>query len=266
MPPLLRAHRLAVALGERTVLRDVSFRVRPGERIAVVGANGAGKTTLLRAVAGLIPSSGTLELSGRPVQAWPHRERARRIALVRQQADLAVDFTAREVVALGRAPWLGWTERLADADRERVEAALAAVDLLGLADRPVTQLSGGEQQRVALAQALAQDAPLVLLDEPTAHLDVRHQLDLAQRLVALSETGKTVVAAVHDLELAARVADRVWVLSGGTLAADGAPQAVLTPDRLRESFGVEAEVEAGPDGIRVRYLGVARGQPPTPAP
>ena len=239
-------------------MSDVTAEVTAGERIAIVGANGAGKTTLLRAIAGLIPSTGTLEVFGRAVGDWPARERARHIALVRQQSDLAVDFTAREIVALGRSPWRGWTERLAETDRLQVEAALDAVDLGALADRPVTKLSGGEQQRVALAQALAQDAPLLLLDEPTAHLDVRHQLDLAERIVALSASGKTVLAAIHDLDLAARVADRVWVLSGGTLLADGPPASVLTPTILRQAFHVNAEVETGPDGVRVRYLGVAR--------
>lgn len=256
--PVLRAHRLAVSLGGRPVLSDVSFAVAEGERVAVVGANGAGKTTLLRAVAGLIPYGGELELHGREVRAWPAKERARAVAFVRQQADLSVDFTAAEIVALGRAPWLGWAERLAGADRQRVEAALESVDLTALAHRPVTRLSGGEQQRVALAQALVQDAPLLLLDEPTAHLDVRHQLDLMDRLAALARDGRTVVAAVHDLELAARFADRMWVLSGRTLVADGPPADVLTPGLLHDAFGVEAAVTAESGGVRVRYLGVSR--------
>ena len=257
--PVLRALDLGVSLAGRSVLRDVTATVAAGETIALVGANGAGKTTLLRAVAGLIPHAGTLELHGRPVADWPAKARARQVALVRQQADLAVDFTAREIVALGRAPWLGWTERLPSADRQRVDAALAALDLTALADRPVTRLSGGEQQRVALAQAVAQDAPLVLLDEPTAHLDVRHQLDLAERIAGLATAGKTVVAAIHDLALAARVAARVWVLAQGTLVADGSPRAVLTPRLLREAFGVEAEVEAQGEGLDIRYL---RSVPP----
>jgi iron complex transport system ATP-binding protein len=140
-----------------------------------------------------------------------------------------------------------------------VAEALGALDLAALADRPVTHLSGGEQQRVMLAQALAQDAPLLLLDEPTAHLDVRHQLEHVTRVHDLAEAGRTVVAAVHDLELAARSAVRLLVLADGHVVADGPPAEVLTPDTLRRAFGVEAEVEAGPDGVRVRYLGVARG-------
>ena len=257
--PHLSARSLTVRLGGRPVLANVTAAVERGERIALVGPNGAGKTTLLRAVTGLLPYDGDLTLEDRPIRAWEPRARARAVALVRQQADLAVDFTVEELVALGRASHLGWTERLGAADRQRVAEALAAVDLQGLAARPVTALSGGEQQRVLLAQALAQDAPLLLLDEPTAHLDVRHQLDLLGRVRALADAGRTVIAALHDLELAAQFADRVWVLAAGTLVADGPPADVLTPDLLRRAFGVEAEVEPGPDGVRIRYLSVATG-------
>lgn len=257
--PHLAARGLSVSLGDRPVLCDLAFAVGEGERIGLVGPNGSGKTTLLRAVAGLLPYSGTLELRGRGVRDWPPRERAREVALVRQQTDLGVDFSVAEVVALGRAPHLGWLAPLRADDRRRVAEALDAVDLGAFADRPVPRLSGGEQQRVFLAQALAQDAPLLLLDEPTAHLDVRHQLDLLARVRALARAGRTVVAAVHDLELAARFADRLWVLDGGRLVADGPPADVLRPALLRDVFGVEAEVEAGPDGVRVRYLGAVAG-------
>ena len=256
----LAARGLSVSLGRRGVLHDVSFSVAEGERVGLVGPNGAGKTTLLRAVAGLLPHDGALELRGRAVRAWPARERAREVALVRQHTDLAVDFTVAEVVGLGRAPHLGWLAPLAADDRERVDGALDAVDLADLADRPVTRLSGGERQRVALAQALAQDAPLLLLDEPTAHLDVRHQLEHVARVRALGRAGRTVVAAVHDLGLAARFAGRLWVLDRGRLVADGPPAETLRPALLRDVFGVEAEVEPGPDGVRIRYLGAVRGR------
>ena len=252
--PLLSARDLSVSLGGRSVLTSVGFRVEDGERIALVGPNGSGKTTLLRAIAGLIPYRGALELRGQDVRQWEPRARAREVALVRQQVGLAVDFTAREIVGLGRAPHLGWTQALRPGDRSRVDDALDALDLGALAGRPVTQLSGGEQQRVLLAQALAQDAPLLLLDEPTAHLDVRHQLDLLARVQTLADHGRTVIAALHDLELAARFADRLWVLADGRLAADGPPADVLTPPLLRRVFGVEADVETGSDGLRVRYL------------
>ena len=253
-PPLLDARHLGVSLGGREILRDVALRVGDGERIALVGPNGAGKTTLLRALVGLLPYRGSLRLRGREIGAWAARDRAREVALVRQQTPLAVDFTVAEVVALGRAPHLGWLDAVAGEDAARVGAALDALDLGPFADRPVPSLSGGEQQRVFLAQALAQDAPLLLLDEPTAHLDVRHQLDLLGRVARLAAAGRTVVAAIHDLGLAARFADRILVLAGGRLVADGPPAEVLTPDRLRTTFGVEAEVETDGAGLHVRYL------------
>lgn len=259
MPALLTADHLSVDLGSRRVLDALAFRVDGGETIALVGPNGAGKTTLLRAIAGLLPYEGQLSLFGDEVRRWAPRARAQEVALVRQQTEHAVAFSAAEVVAFGRAPHLGWTERLGAADRARVAEALRAVDMDAHADRAVTQLSGGEQQRIALAQALAQDASLLLLDEPTAHLDVRHQLDLLRRLADLAASGKTVIAAIHDLGHAARFADRLWVLDRGRLMADGTAQDVLTPALLRAVFGVDAHVDAGPEGITIRYLGVAAG-------
>lgn len=253
-PPLLDAHTLGVRLDGRPVLKDITFHVRAGERIALIGPNGAGKTTLLRTLVGLLPHSGTLHLEGRPLAEWSARDRAREVALVRQQTPLAVDFTVSEIVALGRAPHLGWMDSLGDADRQRVDAALDALDLHDLAVRPVPSLSGGEQQRVFLAQALAQDAPLLLLDEPTAHLDIRHQLDLLRRVERLADTGRTVIAAIHDLELAARFADRILMLADGRLVADGTPGSVLTASRLHDVFGVDAEVEIHKAGLRIRYL------------
>lgn len=253
-PPLLDVREVSVSLGGTKILHDVTFRVHVGERIALIGPNGAGKTTLLRTLIGLLPFDGTLKLAGRAFSDWSARDRARQIALVRQQTPLAVDFTVSEIVALGRAPHLGWMDALAEADRQTVDLALDALDLQDLSDRPVPSLSGGEQQRVFLAQALAQDAPLLLLDEPTAHLDIRHQLDLLRRVERLSDEGRTVIAAIHDLGLAARFADRILVLARGRLVADGSPDEVLTPDRLREVFRVSADVDATEAGLHIRYL------------
>ncbi len=252
--PAFLVHDASVALGGRRVLAGVSFEIGAATLVAVVGANGAGKTTLLRALAGLLPHDGAVELFGRPVRAWDPRERALRLAFVRQTPPAADAFTVRESVALGRAPHLAWTAALTADDRAAVEAALDALDLGALAERPLAALSGGERQRAALAQALAQDTPVLLLDEPTAHLDGRHTLDLLARARALADGGRTVIAAVHDLGLAARFADRMLVLAGGTLVADGPPAVVLTPDQLASAFGVEAEVSTGPDGPALRYL------------
>ena len=258
-PPAFEAADLGVRLGGgsgRDALAGVTFAVAAGEAVALVGPNGAGKTTLLRALAGLVPHTGAARLGGEAVRTMDPRARARRVALVRQQPALGVDFTVRELVALGRAPHAGWAARLGPADLAAVDAALAAADLTGLAERSVRRLSGGEQQRVGLAQALAQDTPALLLDEPTAHLDVRHQIDLLARARALADSGRTVVAALHDLDRAAAFAGRMLVLHAGRLVADGPPADVLTAALLADVFGVRARPEAAPDGLRIRYFGV----------
>lgn len=176
------------------------------------------------------------------------------MAFVRQQPSLDFDFTVEEVVALGLAPHLGWLERPSPGQNARIGAALADTDLVDFTGRPVSTLSGGEQQRVQLAQALAQNAPIFLLDEPTAHLDVHHQYDLMERIASLVRAGRTVVAAFHDLAFAARYADRLLVLDNGRIAADGKPEDVLTSELIRSVFRMDAEIEAGPDGLQIRYL------------
>ena len=258
-PPTFALRGLSVELGGREILHGIDAELRAGEWVALVGPNGAGKTTLLRAMAGLLPHGGALELGGRPVRSWPERERARAVAFVRQRGDEAFAYTVRQTVELGRAPHTGWVAPLGAGDHAAVDRALDAVGLRGDAGRTVTALSGGEQQRVRLAQALAQDAPTLLLDEPTAHLDVRHRLDLLGRARALADGGRTVVAALHDLGWAARYADRLLLLAAGRLVADGAPAEVLTPENLAAVFGVEARVEPAPDGLRVHFL---RPSPP----
>ena len=259
--PILSCSGLSVALGGRTILHGLDVDVREGEWLGVVGPNGAGKSTWLRALAGLLPHSGSVQLRGREVRDWPGRARAREVALVRQQTDLPFAFSVREIVALGRAPHLGWLSPLSREDRRSVNGALDALKLNDLAERPVTALSGGEQQRVLLAQSLAQQAPLLLLDEPTAHLDVRHRLDLLDHVRQLVGAGHTVIAAMHDLEWAARYSDRILMLHEGRVAALGTPREVLTPAGLAEVFGVRAEVETAGDELRVRYLAAHDSHP-----
>lgn len=238
----LHARSLACAAGRRPVLRDVDLQVRPGEVLGVVGPNGSGKSTLLRVLAGVRrPLAGRVHLDGRDLHGLPARQRARRIALVGQEEELPADLRVGELVALGRLPhrppWAGGDE----AERAAVHAALTAVDLDGVADRPVERLSGGERRRALLARGLAQDAGLLMLDEPTNHLDVRHQLALLDLLRGLvRDTGRTVVVTLHDLPLAARACDRVVVLHEGRAAAAGPPHEVLTRERVRAVFGVDA--------------------------
>lgn len=252
--PLFSADALHVALGGAPILHDLSFEVEPGRWIGLIGPNGSGKTTLLRTLAGLLPYSGSLALDGRPVHDWKPRDLARRLAFVRQSPSIEFDFTVEEFVLLGRAPHHGWLEGFSSEDREHVRAALDDVDLGGFAGRSLGALSGGEQQRVLLAQALVQEADVLLLDEPTAHLDVHHQFDGMDRVASLAPR-RTVVAAFHDLAFAARYADRLLVLDRGRLVADGPPRAVLTPDLLRAVFRMDAELLDGPGGaLEIRYL------------
>ena len=252
--PVFSADALHVALDGRTILHDLGFTVEPDSWVGLIGPNGSGKTTLLRTLAGLLPYAGTLTLDGEPVADWKPRAMAHRIAFVRQSPSLAFDFSVEEFVLLGRSPHHGWLEGFTDDDRRHVRAALDELDLRDFARRSLDTLSGGEQQRVQLAQALAQEAGVLLLDEPTAHLDVHHQFDGMDRVAGL-QPPRTVVAAFHDLAFAARYADRLLVLDGGRIVADGPPAAVLTPDLIRSVFRMEADVVAAPDRpLDIRYL------------
>ncbi len=252
--PAFSAAGLCVQLGGTPILHDLSFSIPAGQWIGLLGPNGSGKTTLLKTLGGLLPFSGSLNLQSKPMAFWKDRERAQKVAFVRQHPSLDFDFSVEEVVALGLAPHLGWLERPSAAQCNHVRSALADTDLTTLAERPVSTLSGGEQQRVQLAQALAQDSPIFLLDEPTAHLDVHHQYDLMERIAALVRAGRTVVAAFHDLAFSARYADRLLILNNGKLEADGPPENVLTSDLIRRVFKMEANVSASEDGFQVRYL------------
>ncbi len=253
--PAVFADRLNVSLDGKAILHDLGFTVEAGTWVGLLGPNGSGKTTLLRTLGGLLPYAGTLTLFGRPVHAWKPRALARRLAFVRQAATLSFDFTVEELVLLGRAPHKGWLDVDTRADRERVRAALAQVDLAGFESRSMLSLSGGEQQRVLLAQALVQEAEILLLDEPTAHLDVHHQFEFIDHVHGLVKAGRTVVAAFHDLELAARFADQVLVLDRGRLAAAGPPGDVLTEALLASVFRMKARLEPSDgDILRIHYL------------
>ena len=252
---LLHVDQLEVHLGGQQILSDVGFEISPGTWVGLIGPNGSGKTTLLRALGAHIPFGGTVQLDGREVRDWSAAERARRLAFVRQTRSLSFDFTVEELVLLGRSPHRGWLQAYGASDRDRVARALAQVDLEGFESRSVLSLSGGETQRVFLAQALVQEADLLLLDEPTAHLDVHYQFAFMEQVSALVDTGRTVLAVFHDLELAARCADRLLVLSDGHLEADGPPAEVLTPDRIATIFGMRARVHRGSNGaFRIDYL------------
>jgi iron complex transport system ATP-binding protein len=232
---------LEVRLARRIVLHGVGLSVKEGEFVAVVGPNSAGKTTLLRAVAGLVPTQGSIEIGGSPARRLSFAERARRVAYLPQGHVFHWPLPASEIVALGRLP-LGAGADLSKADRFAVGRAMAATGVTEFAERMVTTLSGGELARVALSRVLATEAKLILADEPTASLDPRYQLIVLDILRRHARDGGAVIAVLHDLGLAARYADQVIVLDGGRVAAAGAPGDVLTKQRLAETFGVNAQI------------------------
>ncbi|HEY0187579.1 MAG TPA: ABC transporter ATP-binding protein [Cellulomonas sp.] len=239
------------------ILADTDLVAPAGLVTGVLGPNGSGKTTLLHALAGTdAPDAGLVSLGGRPIAEVPRRDRARVLAVMAQDGAADTDLTVADVVALGRLPHRG---RLAPASAEDAEVcahALATVGLTGTERRRWRTLSGGERQRVHLARVLAQQPGVLLLDEPTNHLDVQHQHEL---LALLARTGLTVVVVLHDLALAARYCDRLLVLDDGRACAAGTPVEVLTPDVLRDVFGVRAEVVPADGRVRVTVLGAAAG-------
>ncbi len=226
---------------ERRVLREVDLRIEAGERIALIGPNGAGKSTLLRVVSGMLrPVAGTVELGGRAVATLDRLDVARRLAVVPQQATLPFATRVEEVVALGRLPHEHPLRGARPADRAAIASAIDRVGVGHLLGRDARELSLGERQLVLIALAVAQATPLLVLDEPTVHLDLRHQVGAMELLVDLNERdGTTVLAVLHDLGLAAHFFPRLVLLDGGRVVADGAPAEVLAPDRIREVFGVD---------------------------
>ena len=238
------------------VLRGVDLELQAGELVALLGANGSGKTTLLRLLSGALrPDTGVVEVAGRPVGEWPRLALARRVAVLPQQLELPDGFRVAELVAMGRAPHARRLFGSTAEDELGVERALQDADALDLADRYPHELSGGERQRVLVAMALAQEPQLLLLDEPTVHLDLAHQVALLQRLRHLyAQRELTVLAVLHDLNLAAAFAPRVVLLDEGRVAADGSPDDVLTPEAIARVFGVQMEPVRTSRGTRTLAL------------
>jgi iron complex transport system ATP-binding protein len=245
--PAIEVTDLSVTLGGASVLDSVSTSVDEGRFVGLVGPNGAGKTTLLRAISGAIdPDHGTVRVAGADVSDLGSRATSRLVATVPQSTASAFEFPVRRVVAMGRTPHLGRVGTRTAADREAVDEAMARAAVTDLADRPVTDVSGGERQRVFLARALAQETPVLLLDEPTSDLDVNHQIRTLELVADLVDEGRTVVAAIHDLDLAARYCDELGLLHDGTIGAAGPPESVLTGDTVETAFGVRATVTDHP--------------------
>jgi iron complex transport system ATP-binding protein len=248
--PVIAARQLTVGYGERTVLNAADLIVGAGERVALVGPNGAGKSSLLRAVTGVLtPRTGSIELLGEPIDRIQRKTLARMIAVVPEVADLPFAMPVEEVVALGRLPHEPPLSGLRASDMTAVERAIERVGIAALRHRDVRELSMGERQLVFIAVAVAQTAPIVVLDEPTAHLDIRHQVDVMELLVELNRwDGTTVVAVLHDLALAAHFFPRIVVLDAGRVVADGPPSETLDVRLIQDVFGVDPALVRLPVG------------------
>ncbi len=248
----LEGKKLEALLGGTPILKGVSLRAEGRELVGVIGPNGSGKSTLLKCLYRVLrPSGGTVWLDGRELERIPWKRSARSMAVVAQHNDLSFEFTVQEMVLMGRSPHKRLLERDSGADLAMAAQALAQVGLENLAQRPFSSLSGGERQRVILARALAQQAPILILDEPTNHLDIKFQLQLMELLRGLP---CTVIAALHDLNLAAMYCDRLYVMKDGQVAGEGRPEEVLTPQLIRQVYEVEARVEQdGAGGVQIFY-------------
>jgi len=246
-------------IGTAAILDDVTLDIAYGRVLALVGPNGAGKSSLLGVLTGdARPSTGAVTLDGRPLGQWSARELARTRAVLLQANHVAFSFTAADVVEMGRAPWIGTD--LADADEQLIADAMARADVAHLGRRAYPSLSGGEKARVSLARVLAQDTRIVMLDEPTAALDLRHQEDVLRIARDLAAEGRAVVVVLHDLSLAAAYADAVAIIAGGRLVALGEPADVLTEERIADVYGTPVRVLADPDTGRPVVL-PRRGSP-----
>jgi len=242
---------VSVRLGETHALRRVSFAVETGEWLALIGPNGAGKTTALRALAGLVDYEGEILLEGSNLRTMSRRAIARLVALVPQIPETPPGLTVSEYVLLGRTPHLGYFAGESVGDRDAARRALDRLELVPLAERMLTSLSGGELQRAVLARALAQDAPILLLDEPTTALDLGRQQQALELVDGLRETGLTIVSTMHDLTLAGQYGDRLVLLDRGSIVASGTSDDVLSAANVSSYYGANVRVVRDEDGVFV---------------
>jgi iron complex transport system ATP-binding protein len=244
---MLKIQSLFVSYGSRRILHDVSLDVQSGEILALIGPNGAGKSTLIRAASGVIHYGGNVRTNGDDFATLTHMQRAKYIATVPQAVSLPPAYTVWETVLLGRTPYLGFLGQPSAKDEEIARQSLQRVSALQFVDRRVGELSGGEQQRVLLARALCQSTPILLLDEPTAHLDLQYQVSLLELVTELAHKDNlAVVIALHDLNLAAHYADRIALMVAGNIKAMGKPKEVLQPELIAEAYCLPVQVVKHP--------------------
>jgi iron complex transport system ATP-binding protein len=234
--------------GRRPIIEDVSFKVKAGEMLGIIGPNGSGKTTLLKIITRLlVPDQGSILIDGIDIATWPPRTLARTMAVVPQETQISFEFSVRDIVEMGRSPYLRRFQAMSKQDREIVAAAMEATNVLSLAERSMTELSGGERQRVIVARALAQEPQVLLLDEPTASLDINHEVEIFQLLRRLTNReGLITIVVLHDLDLAAEYCDQLLLLAQGKVIVGGSPEEVLQDEILARVYGVDVVVYPNP--------------------
>ena len=244
MDAVIQVEKLTIGYGTRSVLKDVSFALGKGEIVGIIGCNGAGKSTLLKTIRGMLPKqSGTVSYFGKALEAYTDKELAMKIAYLQQHVEVGFGYTGKDIVMAGRYPYMKWWERESNEDEKLALACMDYTGTVDLADRPVTEVSGGQKQRILIAKVLAQQTPIIFLDEPTTGLDMVYQEEIFRFAKALATKGKTVLMVVHELNLASKYCSRILLLGEGTLLADGAPAQVFTEELLSRSYKADICVE-----------------------
>ena len=234
---VLQVEKLQIGYGPRCVLKEASFSIGKGEIVGIIGCNGAGKSTLLKTIRGLLPKQGgSVSYFGKPLEEYQDKELATKIAYLQQHVELGFGYTGKDIVMAGRYPYMKWWERESEADEKLALACMAYTGTADLADRPINEVSGGQKQRILIAKVLAQQTPIIFLDEPTTGLDMVYQEEIFRFAKALAGQGKTVLMVVHELNLASKYCSRILLLGEGTLLADGAPQTVFTEELLSRAY------------------------------
>lgn len=257
----LALENVTVHIGGRSIVDAVSLDIGAGEFIGLLGPNGAGKSTLLRAIMQEIAHDGAIHLDGRPVSQLTEAERARLLAYLPQNRSVAWPVSVAEIVALGRLPHARPFQRPTAADEAAVAHAMALMDITGLSARRATELSGGETARMLIARVLAQETPIIIADEPAAALDPSHQIALVETFAAIADSGRTVIASLHELPLAARWCRRIILISDGKIVADGQPLEVVTTKNLSMTYGIEAMLTSDEHGLIVAPTGLTSKRP-----
>lgn len=248
MQNVIQVNNISAGYSEKQlILQNISFDVKGGEFIGIIGKNGAGKSTLLKSLRGFLPlEAGEVMLLDRPLAGYQQRDLAKEIAYLQQQMELTFDYTARDIVMAGRYPYRKWWQQQSDEDNAIVEACMTYTGVLEFSEKPIRSLSGGQRQRVLLAKVLAQQTPILFLDEPAAGLDLFYQEEIFRFCQELCHRGKTVIMVVHELNLAARYCTRLLLLKKGHILADDVPQKVLQNEILTDGYGVPIAVEINP--------------------